>query len=411
MLDTKGSNLVFLLCVPRSGSSLATVMLQNHSSIFALQEMWLLLSRYDLRQKKTRPYGGTKILDQLYNGILTDEQFERACRAFAYEVYNGLLHSSGASLILDKSPRYYLVLEFLDRLFPRSKRIWLVRNPLDIAASYKKVHQHLNEPFDLSKMITSGRLNMHLVDITIGLHRYTRYFSRLSSCSDRVHYEEMTAKPQETARKLCQFLGLEYEAGMERYGDHMQSEKSKQFFSMGVGDPFLARHTEPHQQSVNRWKEILTRDEVAMYIRAVGGSVFHELGYSDQLAEAERWSNSIAPDEPDEELISSISEQLSAVAGYSWEADYQMQDDRSSESELTYLTEDQPDIAPELLRLQMRVHTLEHRLENIYIERDQYRRRYEQLQSKIDHLKSLVPFSNRLSRMAFGKMYKGGKKI
>ena len=142
MVDSNGNNLVFLLCTPRSGSSLATVMLQNHSKMFATQEMWFLMSLVDLQSPQRRAYGGTGIYHQFFNGVLPHETFEDACRAFALQVYNGLLQSSaGAELVIDKSPRYYYLLEFLDALFPQSRRIWLIRNPFAVLASYKKVNK------------------------------------------------------------------------------------------------------------------------------------------------------------------------------------------------------------------------------------------------------------------------------
>ena len=53
LIDSNGNNLVFLLCTPRSGSSLATVMLQNHSKMFATQEMWFLMSLVDLQSRRS----------------------------------------------------------------------------------------------------------------------------------------------------------------------------------------------------------------------------------------------------------------------------------------------------------------------------------------------------------------------
>lgn len=128
----------FSCLVSRSGSSLVTAILQNHSRLFATQEMWFLLSLYDLPQSQTRPNGGTGIIRQFFNGMVPSHVLEQASRSYALEFYNGLLKGTSANMVIDKSPRYYTVLEFIDRLFPAARRVWLIRNPLSIAASFKK---------------------------------------------------------------------------------------------------------------------------------------------------------------------------------------------------------------------------------------------------------------------------------
>jgi hypothetical protein len=384
-------------------------MLQNHSKISAMQEMWFLLSLYDLRQRKSRPYGGTDIIHKFFNGVLTDELFERACRAYALEVYNGLLYSAEANLVVDKSPRYYLILEFLDRLFPASKRIWLVRNPLDIAASYKKVHHHLGDSFDLLQALKGDKLNMQAVDMTVGLLRYARYFSSSSPHAIRVHYEQLASEPRDQLMRLCSFLGVDYEEGMERYGEAMRSGQSAQFFSMGVGDPFLAQHAEPHQQSINRWHQVLTREEAIRYCSAIGARVFHELGYSEQLAEAEERLGITVPSEPDGELIERLTKQLADAAGYAWQAEYQLRADHEVSKIPISIDEDHA-AAPEVMRLQMMLRSVEMRLESCYQERDEYKARYMNLKKKTERLKAWIPFGRRLSQLAFGISGEGGHK-
>ena len=91
MVDVQGNGLVLLLCVPRSGSSLSTVMLQNHSRIFATQEMWFLMNLVDLSKADARPYGGSPIIRQFYSSMVSDDVYEKACRSFALEIYNGFL--------------------------------------------------------------------------------------------------------------------------------------------------------------------------------------------------------------------------------------------------------------------------------------------------------------------------------
>ncbi|UJF34301.1 sulfotransferase family protein [Paenibacillus hexagrammi] len=402
MINAQGKNLVFLLCVPRSGSSLATVMLQNHSKIFATQEMWFLMSLLDLKHNQHRPYGGMGIINQFFNGIVPDEVFQKAARSFSLQVYNGLLQSSEAEIVVDKSPRYYYLLEFIDSLFPQSKRIWLIRNPLSILSSYKKVESLTNSRFSIENDLLNPQFNIKMTDLTVGFFRYYHYFSSNHPLAYRLQYEKLVSNPVEEMRKVCKFLEITYEEDLEKYGEKMHSSKSDLFYSMGVGDPFLAKHSEPHRDSIDSWKDILSKKEVEMYCQVLGARIFHELGYSDVLEEAEKWTGVKFDAEPDMELIRFRTEQLNDASGHKWENQYEMKvhelHNQMFEEEITSKNDNY-----QLIQLQTTLSSLEIRLENSYIEQKRLRsklEKHEELRGKINRLKSIVPFGNRISSWA-----------
>lgn len=421
MIDAQGNGLVFLLCVPRSGSSLSTVMLQNHSRIFATQEMWFLMNLVDLPKADSRAYGGSSIIRQFYNAMVSEDVFEKACRSFALEIYNGFLEGSGADFIVDKSPRYYYMLEWLDRLFPQSKRIHLQRNPLAIAASFKKVNRHTGEGFDLIHSLQSPKLNMKSVDLTLGMLRLNEYFAKTHSNAYELQYERLVSNPQEELEKLCAFLGIRYEQGMEQYGQFLDSAKSDMFYSMGVGDPFLSSHQEAHQGSVNNWKNILEPHEVELYCRVMGADLFHRMGYSEQLAEAEQWTGVHYDASPDQEVIDRITHQLTAATGCQWQPQYRMQPADSVVHDPLGNLNDQVAEEPEktdptlaalvtIRQLQAALRAADHRLERGYSERERLKVQLASAQSKIQRIKSWVPFGHQISAWASQrKILRGGK--
>ncbi|QYR20608.1 sulfotransferase [Paenibacillus sp. sptzw28] len=412
MIDRNGNNLIFLLCAPRSGSSLATVMLQNHSKIFATQEMWFLMSLYDMKLTPHRAYGGTGILNQFFNGVLPGETYEQACRAFALQVYNGLLQSSGADMVVDKSPRYYYLLEFLDALFPHSRRIWLIRNPLSVIASYKKVYQDTNDRFNLKEDLLNPKFDIKMIDITVGLLRYMDYFSGGSSYAYRLSYESMVARPEEELRMLCRFLGLTYEEGLDKYGDFMNTAKADLYYSMGVGDPFVAQHTQPHLGSVDSWKEVLDKREIEMYCRVLGAEVFHKLGYSRQLAEAESLTGASFEMKPDMELIQMRTRQLAGATGCRWEENYRMKTDAPAEGRLFQAEpgDMRTMINPQVLQLQITLRSLEKRLEKSYATQKHLAAQLDAVKKKINRLKSMIPFGRHLSQWASNYLIHSGRK-
>ncbi|MCM3783261.1 sulfotransferase [Neobacillus mesonae] len=413
MKQFRDDQLVFLLCAPRSGSSLTTVMLQNHVDVYAAQEMWYLLSLADLRLAPARPYGGTGIIRQFYSGIVPDDLFHRAARNFGTEIYEGLLQMNGAKRIIDKSPRYYILLEFLDAVFPESKRVGLFRNPLSVAASYKKVNAFSGESFSLIEDLRKPVTGMKIVDLTVGLFRYTRYFKYDSPFLYRIKYENLVREPEQELSKLCDFIGISYKEGMEKYGDPVNAEKSDLFYSMGAGDPFLLNHTEAHVQSIDAWKERLTPDEIEAYCRVLGAQIFHDLGYTKELEEAERITGSKYDLKPEHELMSRIEQEFLRSSGYIWEPDYAMRSYDSIHQLKEFLESEEPAIyestsndeqqaSIQIAQLETRVRLLENRLEKSYMEKNQAEKQLLQLRSKLNRLKSMLPFGNRLSSWAQG---------
>ncbi|WP_440118205.1 sulfotransferase family protein [Paenibacillus sp. QZ-Y1] len=418
LVDVHGNGLVFLLCVPRSGSSLSTVMLQNHSRVFATQEMWFLMNLVDLQKADSRPYGGSAIIRQFYSAMVSDEGFEKACRSFALEIYNGFLEGSGADFIVDKSPRYYYMLEWLDRLFPQSKRIHLQRNPLSIAASYKKVNRHTGEGYDLIHSLQSPQLDMKAIDLTLGMLRLNDYFADKHANAYEIQYEQLVSKPQEEIEKICGFLGIGYEQGMEQYGRFLDSTKSNMFYSMGVGDPFLSSHQGAHKDSVNNWKNTLNQQEVEGYCRVLGADLFHRMGYSEQLEEAEQWTGVRYEASPDEEAIERLIRQFSEATGCRWQQQYRMQPADVTGNDQNGNRNDREAIAPDptlaalatIRQLEAALRAADNRLERGYNERERLKVQLASAHSKIQRIKSWIPFGHQISAWASQrKILRGGK--
>jgi len=427
MIDAQGNNLVFLLCTPRSGSSLATVMLQNHSRLFAAQEMWFLMSLLDLKAAQRRAYGGGAILERFFNGVLPEDTFVDACRSFALQAYNGLLRGgAGADMVIDKSPRYYYLLEFLDALFPRSRRIWLTRNPLAVLASYKKLGASRGGSSDLEELLGGSAFDIKAADLTIGLLRYCGYFAKEDPYAYRLRYEALVADPRGQLDGVCRFLGTAYEEGMERYGERMDSAKSGLYFSMGVGDPNVTDHAAPHQQSVHAWKDALSKREIELYVRLLGAGTFEALGYGDELETAERKTGVRFDREPDERLTALRERQLAEATGCRWEPGYAMRSGASASEtsganggQSPGLTLQQTEGAfasagettdPQVQQLRMTVRALEMRLDASIREQRYLRAKLGAMKRKADWLKSAIPFGKRLSRFASAYMAGGGKK-
>ena len=107
---------LFLFSLPRSGSTLLQRMLSSHSQITTQSELWFLIplietmgpgyskSMYD---RKTLARAHTHLRTMLPGG---EADYEEALRAFADVLYTKLAVRD-SMYILDKTPRYYLMID------------------------------------------------------------------------------------------------------------------------------------------------------------------------------------------------------------------------------------------------------------------------------------------------------------
>jgi hypothetical protein len=130
---------IFLLSLPRSGSTLVQRVLAAHEQVTTAAEPWLLLPHsYALREQGiaaeyTQPLAARAIrefVDQLPGG---EDAYWASLRRFAQALYEEA--AGDTPYFLDKTPRYHFILPELFRMFPDAKVIFLWRNPLAVVSS------------------------------------------------------------------------------------------------------------------------------------------------------------------------------------------------------------------------------------------------------------------------------------
>nr|WP_231116714.1 sulfotransferase [Paenibacillus polymyxa] len=101
--------------------------------------------------------------------------------------------------------------------------------------------------------------------LTAILQNHSRLFATPLPLAYPLMYEQFVANPTLEIEKLCHFLGVHYEPGMERYGNFADTPQSSLFYSMGAGDPFVIEHEQAHQNSVHSWQHLLSTKEIELY--------------------------------------------------------------------------------------------------------------------------------------------------
>jgi hypothetical protein len=278
MIGSRGENLVFLLGVPRSGTTLLSAMLDRHPSVLCPPEPWIMLALAALGQTHPSHPADPQLLGDATRTFCNGPAADEAIRAFVAVLLNEKLTAAGRTVFIDKTPRYYLILPTLRRLFPSARYLWLIRNPLDVAASYLTSWK-----VDIAGQLTDYPRHRACVDLIVG----SRRLSEFSSQNDRVYslrYEDVVAQPGEAISKVLEFLGLPLATGLS---DHDLS--TSPLAASPFGDQNI-RHTDrPHQRSIDSWQRVLSNEQLQILFDAIGEEFFTQLGYPQTVLQfAER---------------------------------------------------------------------------------------------------------------------------
>ena len=136
-MKVKEENLIFIISQPRSGSTYFQNLLSNNNVTNTNSEFWPLLKfanlfRQDLFEAKFDHNLANTAFDD-YLKKYPNFPYDSEKKAFLLKLYEPLIE--GFDFVIDKTPRYYEIIDDIARLFPNSKIIILKRNPIDVAKS------------------------------------------------------------------------------------------------------------------------------------------------------------------------------------------------------------------------------------------------------------------------------------
>jgi len=198
VIDQEGSNLIFLLGLPRSGTTLLSAMLGNHPLVHCPPEPWLLLALDAIGLASAHHPADSATLYKAFGAFRDDAATRRAARLYAAELYNHHLRAAGKSIFIDKTPRYHLLLPRLRDLFPHARFLFLWRNPLDVAASIKTTW-HIDIPLALR----DHQDELCAMDYVLAIDNLQKLHDDLHDQAVTIRYEELVADPEkQMAREM-----------------------------------------------------------------------------------------------------------------------------------------------------------------------------------------------------------------
>jgi hypothetical protein len=263
---------LFVLGVRRSGTTLLRVMLDRHPDLAVPDESYFIpqLARRhrgekldveafvdDLRRLPTLVEWGLSP-DAVATRLEADMHPGQAIAA----VFQAYAEERGKSSWGDKTPLYMEHLPLLERLFPVASHVHLIRDGRDAALSFLSVPEGI---------MTEGW--GHPRDVAGFACQWATEVRAARALGDRrpyleVRYEELVVDPERELRRVCRFLGLEYDAGMLGYvGQTESARKAHQ-----------QRLNEPPRVGVRDWRTEMSPADVAAF-EAVAGDLLDELGY------------------------------------------------------------------------------------------------------------------------------------
>lgn len=195
---------IFVVSLPRAGSTLLQRLLMGHPQVGTCGEPWLALPiAYMLRENgviaeygaMSAGYSIRQFASELPGGM---DEFWKQSAAYLSGLYASKA-PNGVELFVDKTPRYYKILPELRQMFPEAPIVLLVRNPLAVFASMLNFVKG-----DLRYM------PMWKNDWMDGHSKIAEAISQFPNFS-LVHYESLVTNPNKTMTLLMRELGLEFD--------------------------------------------------------------------------------------------------------------------------------------------------------------------------------------------------------
>jgi tetratricopeptide (TPR) repeat protein len=190
---------LFIVGMPRSGTTLLASILSNHRDIATAGELpdigdYALRLGEMLEENVRYPNAVQRLTPAVASGIITAYEM-RLKRDLKREVVH----------VVDKNPLNFRHLGFIAMLFPQARIIHCTRDPLDTCLSnyFTRFPLTLDYSFDLRNIGHYYREYMRLMT-----HWRTIPDIRMIDVS----YEDMILKTEPTARAVLDFLGLEWDA-------------------------------------------------------------------------------------------------------------------------------------------------------------------------------------------------------
>ena len=193
---------IFILGLPRAGSTLLEQILSSHSDVDGTLELPNILS---LSQRLRRRSGSNSYAAAL--GSLSPQECEQFGNAY---IEDTRIHRAGAPLFIDKMPNNFRHIGLIKLILPKAKIIDARREPM--ACCFSGFKQLFAEGQEFSYDLTDiGRYYRDYVDLM------AHWDEALPDFVLRVQHEDVVADLEQEVRRILTFCGLPFEESCLRF--------------------------------------------------------------------------------------------------------------------------------------------------------------------------------------------------
>jgi tetratricopeptide (TPR) repeat protein len=202
---------VFLLGFPRSGTTLLEVVLDGHPQVASIEEHELLTD------------GVLKFMREPLNFEALARADERELGPLRAAYWDGVQKAGidvAGKMFVDKYPLNTLKLPLIARLFPHAKVLFASRDPRDVVLSCFRRRFKMN-PAMYELLTLPGAAAFY--DAVMRFADQVRPISGLAW--REVRYESLVVDFARETHAICEFLGLEWQAGMGDFAARVQARE------------------------------------------------------------------------------------------------------------------------------------------------------------------------------------------
>lgn len=232
---------LFVIGVPRSGTTMLARLLNNHPSIVQTYETSVFLLFDNIIKNAKRGFKAGILYGKEYQDLWS-KHLNSVAKDVIESFYEKILQSESRDYVRywgDKHPHHNACLPFIERLYPNALYIYIVRDPRDVACSISEMNKcTFEQAFDVWKKISQDYEKFQI------------------TCSDRLYsikYEHIVKNYEEAIGQIMNWLDLEC--------SHTFREIIRRNQGHDFHNPHKIAEINFAEKSMERWKNSLTEKE------------------------------------------------------------------------------------------------------------------------------------------------------
>jgi hypothetical protein len=252
---------VFILGMPRSGTTMLATKLSQSNDIAVLPETWIFTRFF----RQLDELNSVSSYSRLKKNFLASSRFtslgldkdlvekELSClpndhvRYFIIGFMEAFRKHSGKLMIGEKTPSNYRQLDKILSVFPSAKIIWVRRNPFAVVSSLVKSPFGYNQVSYATKLwIASERIRQGHESSGVKIHL--------------TEYEDLIRDPEGSFQSICDFLNIEYTSDIFTLTNTDQYKTNDSFEGWGKTH-FKRANQKLDAGSIDKWQKDLTETQ------------------------------------------------------------------------------------------------------------------------------------------------------